>query len=104
MNRIHPESKDISQVYKTSGYIHIWRSKDGVFYECSFDPFVQFLEELVEFSLEEYINVIRENNLGIVPNGYYYVDHQMERGGFLGTDDYQEAMEALMIRGLISPA
>ena len=104
MQKLHPKSKNIAKNFIKLANINIWRSHKEVFYECSNNPFNDQLGKLLGFDLKSYQQVIRNNNDGLLPDGYYFVNHDNQTGNFLETDDYITAMNLLVEKGLITPA
>ena len=97
----HPKNLGIANAFKVSSFLHVWRSHEENFHSCLDSDFVKKWERMAAFDLKEYKNIIRKNNNGILPDGYYYCDHKTQHGGFLFTDDYEEMIQKLKDRGLI---
>ncbi len=98
----HPYSKNIQESFKVLAPLRIWRSQNEKFYICTENPVLDLIEKASGFDLNKYKEIIKDNNNGTLPDGYYYVNHENQQGGYLYTDSYEEMILRLKSKGLIA--
>lgn len=103
MSYVHPKSANRSRVFKVLAPFRLWRKYKENFAICAFSQNTKLdkLEEYLDFDLEDYKDMIRDQNNGSLPDGYYYANHATQTGGYLYTDDYDEVLEKLKKMKLI---
>lgn len=101
MKKSHPFSKNLSNSFKILAPIRIWRCCQNQFYLCTESKYLDQFEKLSGFDLDEFIKILANKYNGVLPDGYYYADHQGKIGGYLNTDNYDEMISALRSKNLI---
>jgi hypothetical protein len=86
---------------KAKCLFNVVRVKSGVMLNCTPNPFLNNFEELAEFSFDKFFDMMPRKSDGTLPEGYYFINHATRRGGYLHTDDFNEMLEQLKLRGVI---
>ena len=80
----------------------VWRNINGEFVPCS-PGASKPVCSVVEFDLDDYKDMVARV-IGVeaeeLPIGYYYAHHELQRGNYLGTDDFDEMVVKLKEKGL----
>lgn len=82
----------------------VWRNIGKIFIPCSLGASEPFCT-MVDFDLGCYKNMLVSqlgiNSVDDLPIGYYYAHHELKRGNFLDTDNFDEMITNLRKRKLV---
>lgn len=85
------------------GSLAIWRNINGDFVPCT-PAASEVYCQAIDFDFEHYISLLA-NQLGVdpedLPIGYYFTHHWSQSGNYLETDDFDEMIGKLRLRGLV---